>query len=88
MNAVEYLPQNAELRSHYHFFEEHKNCAGITWMVSPGDYVTKGQVIGYFKFSTEEPVEIVAPIDARVARTFSPNVADLPDRPSVTIAMF
>src|SRR6185295_19772650 len=88
MDAVEYLPQNAELRSHYHFFEAHKGCTGVTWKVQPGDHITEGQVLGHFMFSTEKPVEIVAPIDARVAHTYSPNVADLPERPSVTIALF
>jgi len=88
MSAVEYLPENAELRSQYHFFRDHESCTGITWLVQPGDQIAEGQVLGHFTFSAEKPVEIVAPVNATVAWTYMPNAADLPSRPSVAIALF
>jgi len=88
MSAVEYLPENAELRTQYHFFRDHKRCTGITWLVQPGDPITEGQVLGHFTFATEKPVEIVAPVDAMVAQTYTPNLTELAARPSVAIALF
>ena len=88
MDAFEFLANNCELRSFFQFFRQRPDCAGITWRVSPGDGVAAGQVIGELAFITGGPVDIVAPIDGIVVRTFDPNVADLPHRPSLPIALF
>jgi Na+-translocating ferredoxin:NAD+ oxidoreductase RnfC subunit len=88
MNAFEYLENNCELRSFFRFFQGRADCSGIRWRVKPGDVVAAGQAIGELSFATGGPIEIHAPLDGIVVRTFDPNVADLPFRPSLTIALF
>ena len=86
--ALEFLANNCELRSFFLFFRKRPDCTGIRWNVAAGTTVAARQVIGELVFITGGPVEIVAPIDAIVVRTFDPNVADLPHRPSQPIALF
>ena len=85
---LEFLAHNCELRSFFLFFRTRPDCTGIRWNVAAGTIVAARQVIGELTFITGLPVEIVAPIDAIVVRTFDPNVADLPHRPSQPIALF
>lgn len=87
MQAVEFLPLNNELRSYARFFKDHTGCTGITWKVQRAERIKAGQVMGEFTFVNEPPVEIIAPIDAQVVLTYSPDVADLPHRPSVPIVL-
>jgi Na+-translocating ferredoxin:NAD+ oxidoreductase RnfC subunit len=88
MNAFEYLENNCELRSFFRFFQERGDCSGIRWRVRPGETVVVGQEIGELSFASGGSVTVRAPIDGIVVRTFDPNVADLPFRPSLTIALF
>jgi len=88
MDAVEFLANNCELRSFFLFFRQRTDCNGIRWTVAAGDNVNAGQVIGELGFVTGGPVQIVAPVDGVVVRTYDPNVADLPHRPSLPIALF
>jgi len=88
MEAVEYLPLNAELRSYSPFFREHTGCTGITWNVDTAKHVQAGEVIGQFNFEHGAPVEIVAPADAIVIGTYAPDIAYLPYPPSALIALF
>jgi hypothetical protein len=85
---LEFLANNCELRSFFLYFRKRPDCTGIRWSVAPGAVVAAHQVIGELVFITGTPVEIVAPIDAVVVRTFHPNVSDLPHRPSQPIALF
>jgi hypothetical protein len=85
---LEFLANNCELRSFFLFFRKRPDCTGIRWNVAAGTAVAARQVIGELVFITGRPIEIVAPIDAIVVRTFDPNVADLPHRPSQPIALF
>ncbi|HEY0991130.1 MAG TPA: hypothetical protein VGD80_28955 [Kofleriaceae bacterium] len=86
--ALEFLVNNCELRSHFRYFARRPDCTGISWGVTAGTAVTAHQVIGALVFITGEPVEIVAPVDGVVIKTYDPNVADLPHRPSQPIALF
>lgn len=86
--ALEFLANNCELRSYFRYFARRPDCAGISWVVTPGTVVAARQVIGALVFSTGAPVAIVAPVDGVVVRTYEPNVADLPHRPSQPIALF
>jgi predicted deacylase len=88
MEAFEFLSNNCELRSFFRFFQQRNDCSGIRWRVVPGERVVAGQEIGELSFVTGNPVEIRAPVDGVVVRTFDPNVAELPFRPSLTIALF
>ena len=85
---LEFLASNCELRSFFVFFRKRPDCTGIRWTVAAGTVVAARQVIGELTFISGRPVEILAPIDAIVVRTFDPNVADLPHRPSQPIALF
>ena len=88
MDAVEFLANNCELRSYFLFFRQRMDCNGIPWSVAAGDNVNAGQVIGQLAFTTGNPVQIVAPVDGVVVKTYDPNLAELPHRPSLPIAVF
>ena len=86
--ALEFLVNNCELRSFFQYFVDRPDCAGIRWEVKAGTVVNADQVIGKLVFVTGAPVEIVAPVDGVLLRTYDPNVDDLPYRPSQPIALF
>jgi Na+-translocating ferredoxin:NAD+ oxidoreductase RnfC subunit len=88
MDAFEFLANNCELRSFFRFFQQRHDCSGIRWRVVPGQAVAAGQQIGVLSFATGGSIDIHAPVDGIVIKTFDPNVADLPFRPSLTIALF
>ncbi|HZJ64710.1 MAG TPA: hypothetical protein VFD36_14430 [Kofleriaceae bacterium] len=85
---LEFLVNNCELRSFFQYFVKRPDCAGIRWSVAAGTVVAARQVIGELVFITGNSVAIVAPVDGTVVRTYDPNVADLPHRPSQPIALF
>jgi hypothetical protein len=88
MNPVEYLSGNHELRTMFRFFRDRPGCSGITWLVAEGAEVKPGDPLGHFTFATGEIVPIVAAATGTLVRTYNPNLADLPHRPSVVIALF
>lgn len=88
MTPVEYLPLCGELRSYFLFFHDRRDCTGITWLVDSGDVVSAGQRIAELTFATLGAVDIAAPVDGRVIRTYSPDVAELPHRPSLPLVLF
>ena len=87
MEALEFMTEDLELRSMFMFFRT-RTCSGITWAVENGAIVTNGQRIGQFDFTNAPSVAILAPIDGVVIRRYDPDVAALPHRPSVLIALF
>jgi hypothetical protein len=88
MNSVEYLSSNHELRTVFRFFRDRPGCSGITWLVAEGAAVEPGDTLGHFTFVSGEPVPILAPEPGTLIRKYDPDVADLPHRPSVVIALF
>jgi len=86
--ALEFLARSCELRSYFQYFANRTDCAGIRWAVQAGTIVTARQVIGELLFDTGAPVKIVAPIHGTLVKTYDPNVAELPHRPSQPIALF
>jgi hypothetical protein len=87
MDPVEYLPLNAELRSHSRYFRDHEDCVGVTWNVNTADQVKAGEVIGQFNFEHHPPAAIVAPVDAVIVGTYTPEIAYLPYPPSMLVAL-
>ena len=88
MSPVEYLSSNHELRAVFLFFRDRPGCSGITWLVAEGAAVEPGDPLGHFTFATGESVPIFAPEPGTLVRKYDPDVADLPHRPSVVIALF
>ena len=88
MSPVEYLSSNHELRAVFQFFRERPGCCGITWFVAEGAAVEPGDPLGHFTFATGESIPILAPETGTLVRRYDPDVADLPHRPSVVIALF
>ena len=88
MSPVEYLSSNHELRAVFLFFRDRPGCSGITWLVDEGTAVSPGDPLGHFTFVNGETVPIVAAETGTLVRTYNPNLADLPHRPSVVIALF
>lgn len=88
MSPVEYLFSNHELRAVFRFFRDRPGCCGITWLVAEGAAVEPGDPLGHFTFASGEPVPILAPETGTLVRKYDPDVADLPHRPSVVIALF
>jgi len=88
MSPVEYLSSNHELRAVFLFFRDHPGCSGITWLVAEGAAVAPGEPLGHFTFANGEPVPIFAQEPGTLVRRYDPDVADLPHRPSVVIALF
>jgi hypothetical protein len=88
MSPVEYLSSNHELRAVFLFFRDRPGCSGITWLVDEGAAVAPGDPLGHFTFATGEPVPIFAQQPGTLVRRYDPDVADLPHRPSVVIALF
>jgi hypothetical protein len=88
MNSVEYLSGNHELRVVFRFFRERPGCSGITWLVDEGTAVEPGDPLGHFTFASGESVPIFAQEPGTLVRRYDPDVADLPHRPSVVIALF
>lgn len=87
MEAVEYLPLNAELRSYPLYFHEHPGCIGVAWDVSTADRIKAGDKIGQFNFKQGEPVAILAPVEAIVIGTYTPEMMHLPHPPSALLAL-
>ena len=88
MSPVEYLSSNHELRAVFLFFRDRPGCSGITWLVDEGAAVAPGDPLGHYTFATGESVPIFAPEPGTLVRRYDPDVADLPHRPSVVIALF
>ena len=88
MSPVEYLSSNHELRAVFLFFRERPGCSGITWPIPEGAAVELGDPLGHFTFATGDPAPIFAPETGTLVRRYDPNVADVPHRPSVVIALF
>lgn len=88
MDAVEYLPLNAELRSYPLYFREHPGCTGVAWNVSTADQIKTGDKIGQFNFKHGKPLAIIAPVDAIVIGTYTPEMMYLPHPPSALLALF